>query len=308
MINADRSAKKNLIETVDNSCWALRDFTKGPDMAVLTINDTSQVERGRSASARRPFSLSRFGGRWLSPVLLLLLWEAGSRTGLIPERTLAAPSAVIGTLLEMVISGELPSNLLVSFARVAAGLFIGVSLGQALGLIAGLSRSGELAVDPLMQIKRTIPALALTPLFIVWFGIGETPKVALIAFGTIFPVYLNLYSGIRSVDLRLLDAAKSFGLSRWEQVWHVVLPSALPQLLVGLRYALSVSILVLVVAEQINASAGLGYLINNARDFMRTDIIVVCLMVYAILGLGADWLVRTIEARALIWRPSIVEQ
>lgn len=277
-------------------------------MAVLTINDTSQAVRGQSASTRRPFSLSRFGGRWLSPVLLLLLWEAGSRSGLIPDRTLAAPSAVIGTLLEMVISGELPSNLLVSFARVAAGLFIGVSLGLALGLIAGLSRSGELAVDPLMQIKRTIPALALTPLFIVWFGIGETPKVALIAFGTIFPVYLNLYSGIRSVDLRLLDAAKSFGLSRWEQVWHVVLPSALPQLLVGLRYALSVSILVLVVAEQINASAGLGYLINNARDFMRTDIIVVCLMVYAILGLGADWLVRAIEARALIWRPSIVEQ
>jgi sulfonate transport system permease protein len=258
--------------------------------------------------ALRGFSLAQLGGRWISPVLLLLLWELGSRTGLIPERTLAAPSAVIGTLAEMVLTGELPSNLLVSFARVAAGLLIGIGLGLGLGLIAGLSRAGELAVDPLMQIKRTIPVLALTPLFIVWFGIGETPKVALIAFASVFPVYLNLYSGIRSVDLRLLDAAKSFGLSRSEQVWHVVLPSALPSLLVGLRYALSVAILVLVVAEQINASAGLGYLINNARDFMRTDIIVVCLMVYAILGLGADWLVRTIEARALIWRPSIVEQ
>lgn len=249
----------------------------------------------------------RLGGRWLSPVALLLLWELGARTGVIPERTLAAPSAVLGTLLEMTLSGELPSNLLVSFARAAAGLFLGVGLGLALGLIAGLSRTGEQVVDPLMQIKRTIPALALTPLFIVWFGIGETPKVALIAFGTIFPVYLNLYSGIRSVDPRLLDAARSFGLSRWEQIVHVILPSALPSLLVGLRYSLSVSILVLVVAEQINASAGLGYLINNARDFMRTDIIVVCLMVYAILGLGADWLVRTIEARALVWRPSIVE-
>ncbi|WP_336966438.1 ABC transporter permease [Sphingobium aquiterrae] len=261
-----------------------------------------------SAPPERRVLLARLGGRWVSPILLLLLWELGSRLGLIPERTLAAPSAVLGTLLGMVISGELPSNLLVSFVRVAVGLLIGVGLGIGLGLVSGLSRTGELAVDPLMQIKRTIPALALTPLFIVWFGIGETPKVALIAFGTIFPVYLNLYSGIRSVDPRLLDAAKSFGLSRWDQVWHVILPSALPQLLVGLRYALSVSILVLVVAEQINASAGLGYLINNARDFMRTDIIVVCLMVYAILGLGADWLVRTIETRALIWRPSIVEQ
>ncbi len=246
--------------------------------------------------------------RWLSPLLLLLLWELGSRTGLIPERTLAAPSAVIGTMLELIRSGELPSNLLVSFARAAIGLLIGVVLGIVLGLVAGLSRSGEVAIDPLMQIKRTIPALALTPLFIVWFGIGETPKIALIAFATVFPVYLNLYSGIRSVDLRLLDAARSFGLSRLEQIWHVILPGALPSLLVGFRYALSVSILVLVVAEQINASAGLGFLINNARDFLRTDVIVVCLMVYALLGLGADWLVRTLESRALVWRPSIVEQ
>lgn len=275
-------------------------------MTALSIGKDTQIHGARPAPAQR-LDWSTLGGRWLSPVVLLLLWELGSRTGFIPERTLAAPSAVLGTLIDMTLSGELPSNLLVSFARAAAGLLIGVSMGVAFGLAAGLSRAGELAIDPIMQIKRTIPALALTPLFIVWFGIGETPKVALIAFATIFPVYLNLYSGIRSVDVRLLDAAKSFGLTRAEQVWHVVLPAALPSLLVGLRYSLSISILVLVVAEQINASAGLGYLINNARDFMRTDIIVVCLMVYAILGLGADWLVRIIERRALIWRPSIVE-
>lgn len=246
--------------------------------------------------------------RWFSPLLLLAAWEAGSRTGLIPERTLAAPSEVAETLFGMVVSGELPSNLLVSFGRAMIGLAIGVSVGIVLALIAGLSRKGEAAVDPLMQIKRTIPTLALTPLFIVWFGIGETPKIALIAFASLFPVYLNLYSGIRGVDLRLLEGARSFGLSQTEQVWHVILPGALPSLLVGLRYSLSISILVLVVAEQINASAGLGYLINNARDFMRTDIIVVCLMVYAVLGLGADWLVRGIEKRALVWRPSLVEQ
>ena len=247
------------------------------------------------------------GSRLLSPVLLLLLWELGSRSGLIPQRTLAAPSAVAETLFEMIVSGDLLSNLLVSSGRVLAGLAIGITVGVVLALVAGLSRSGEVAVDPLMQIKRTIPTLALTPLFIVWFGIGEAPKVALIAFASIFPVYLNLYSGIRGVDLRLMEGARSFGLSRSELIWHVVLPGALPSLLVGLRYSLSVAILVLVVAEQINASAGLGFLINNARDFMRTDIIVVCLMVYAILGLGADWLVRTVEKRALVWRPAIVE-
>lgn len=248
-----------------------------------------------------------FSGHWVSPLVFLILWEAGSRLGLIPKSTLAAPSAVIGTLLDMLASGELPDNLWVSFLRVVVGLVIGLSIGIALALAAGLSRQGEAAIDPIMQIKRTIPTLALTPLFIVWFGIGETPKVALIAFASIFPVYLNLYSGIRGVDVRLIEGARSFGLSRAEVIWHVILPGALPSLLVGLRYSLSVSILVLVVAEQINASAGLGYLVNNARDFMRTDIIVVCLLVYAALGLGADGLVRLIERRALAWRPSLAK-
>jgi sulfonate transport system permease protein len=247
------------------------------------------------------------GSRWLSPFLLLALWEAAARSGLIPAHTLAAPSTVIATMLQMIASGELPANLLVSFGRVAAGLAIGVSLGIVLGLSAGLSKLGEALVDPLMQIKRTIPVVALAPLFIVWFGIGETPKVALIALATLFPVYLNLYGGIQGVDRRLLDAARSFGLGRMALIVHVVLPGALPSLLVGLRYALTVAIVMLVIAEQINASAGLGFLVNNARDFMRTDIIVVCLMVYALLGLGADLLIRIVEARALAWRPKLVE-
>lgn len=258
-------------------------------------------------SKPHPLIRAAFRSRWTSPILLLVVWELGSRSGLIPTRTLAAPSAVIATLFQMTVSGELPANLLVSFGRVAAGLAIGVSGGIALGLVAGLSRAGEVAVDPILQIKRTVPVVALAPLFIVWFGIGETPKIALIAFATLFPVYLNLFGGIRGVDPRLIDAARSFGLSRKELVWHVILPGALPSLLVGLRYSLSIAVILLVIAEQINASAGLGFLINNARDFMRTDIIVVCLMVYAVIGLGADIGVRLIERRALAWRPSVVE-
>lgn len=257
-------------------------------------------------SVLKQLTKSLGGARWLSPLLLLAVLELGSRSGLIPERTLAAPSKVMATLYGMIVSGELADNLWVSFLRILAGLTIGVTTGVVLALVAGLSRQGEVAVDPLMQIKRTIPTLALTPLFIVWFGIGETPKIALIAFASIFPVYLNLYSGIRGTDVRLLEGARSLGLSRAAQVWHVILPGAMPALLVGLRYSLSVSVLVLVVAEQINASAGLGYLINNARDFMRTDIILVCLMIYAGLGLAADGLVRAIERRALVWRPEIV--
>jgi sulfonate transport system permease protein len=257
--------------------------------------------------SRPAHPLRLFRSRWLSPVLLLAAWELASRVGLIPVHVLAAPSAVFTTLLAMIRSGELPANLAVSFWRVVLGLGIGCVSGVALALVAGLSRAGEALVDPLIQIKRAIPVVALAPLFIVWFGIGETAKIALIAFAALFPVYLNLYNGIRGVDRRLLDAAVSFGLSPRQLIVHVILPGALPSLLVGFRYALTVSIVMLVIAEQINASAGLGFLVNNARDFMRTDVIVACLMVYALLGLGADFIVRLIEARALAWRPNLVE-
>lgn len=260
-------------------------------------------------SQASPWSWPRWSrARWLSPVALLLLWEAGSQLGIIPPRVLAAPSAVAETFWQLTVSGELPSNLVVSLGRAAAGLLIALSVAVTFGLLSGLSRWGETLIDPLMQIKRTIPSLALTPLFIVWFGIGEAPKIALIAVAAAFPLYLNLFAGIRGVDLRLVEAARSFGLNGWSLVREVILPGALPSFFVGLRYALGVSVLVLVVAEQINAQAGLGHLINNARDFMRTDIIVVCLLVYALLGLGADALVRTLERKTLAWRPSLVEQ
>lgn len=246
--------------------------------------------------------------RWLSPLALLGLWELGARVGVIPARVLAAPSTVLETFWTLTASGELPTNLLVSLARAGAGLGIALVVALTFGLLSGLSRWGETLIDPLMQIKRTIPVLALTPLFIVWFGIGETPKIALIAVSATFPLYLNLFAGIRGVDVRLVEAARSFGLKGWSLVREVILPGALPSFFVGLRYALGVSVLVLVISEQINAQAGLGYLVNNARDFMRTDVIVVCLVVYALLGLGADALVRTLERKALAWRPSLVEQ
>jgi sulfonate transport system permease protein len=259
---------------------------------------------------RKALPFPRFGlgsGRWISPVVLLLLWELGSRTGFISPRVLAAPSAVAGTFWSMIVSGELPSNLLVSLTRSGLGLGLGLLVGGALALIAGLSRVGEVVIDPLMQIKRMIPSLALTPLLIVWFGIGETPKIALIFLGVIFAIYLNLYSAIRNVDVKLLEAGRTFGLSWWEQVIHIVLPGAMPGFFVGLRLASGGALMLLVVAEQINSQAGIGHLINDARDFMRTDIIVVCLLVYTILGLTADVIVRALEARTLRWRPALIK-
>jgi sulfonate transport system permease protein len=238
--------------------------------------------------------------------VLVALWQAASMAGLIGPRTLAAPSTILVTAWGLLATGELEHHLLVSLARVLVGLAIGVSLGATFAVIAGLSRRGEEIVDAPLQMLRTLPFLALVPLFILWFGIGETPKIALVALGSAFPIYLTLFAGIRGVDPKLAEAGKVFGLDRRGLIWNVILPGALPSALVGLRYALGTAWLSLVVAEQINADAGIGYLINDARDFLRTDIIVVGLLVYALLGLGADILVRAVERRALAWRPTLI--
>lgn len=273
-------------------------------MTTLSPNEAAAPGSPLAAIPRAPMIWAH--QRWISPVVLLLLWEVAARIGLLTPRVLAAPTTVAVALWDLIVSGDLFYNLLVSLGRAGAGFAIGASLGVVLALVAGLSRRGEASIDPLLQIKRTIPTLALTPLFIIWFGIGEEPKILLIAFATLFPIYLNLFNGIRGVDVRLIEAARTLGLTRAEIVLNVVLPGAMPSLLVGVRYSLGVAVLVLVVAEQINATAGLGALINHARDFMQTDVIVVCVMVYAILGLTADWIVRRIETRLLAWRPTIL--
>ena len=245
--------------------------------------------------------------RAASPLTIVLLWEIAARIGWLPERILAAPSQIATTFGALVASGEMGSNVLVSLGRVLSGLSISLTLGTVLALIAGLSRRGEVIVDSPMQMVRTLPFVGLVPLFIVWFGIGDFTKITLIAFATTFPMYLTLYSGIRSIDAKLIEAARLFGLGPLGLIWHVILPGALPSFLLGLRYALGISWLSLVIVEQINATAGLGYLINNARDFMRTDIIVVCLLAYSLLGLLTDLLVRAIEHVALAWRPSFIK-
>lgn len=281
----------------------------------LPAEQPSQRQAGISLRLRRLWnnawqkvSSSEVLLRLISPLVLLLLWELAARTGLLPARIIAAPSAIGGTLWNMIISGELLTHLLVSLKRAMLGLTIGVSIGTVLALVAGLSRKGELAVDSPMQMLRTLPFLAIVPLFILWFGVGETPKIALIALGTTFPIYLTLFSGIRNLDIKLIEAAKTLGLNQREQIWHVVLPGALPSFFVGLRYSFGISWLGLVVVEQINATAGIGYLVNDARDFMRTDVIVICLIIYSVLGLGIDAIVRALEKAALSWRNTYVGQ
>jgi len=245
--------------------------------------------------------------RLLSPIILLFVWELASRLGWIASGVVPAPSAILEAAWELTASGKLATHLAISLQRSAIGLSIGMSTGVVVALIAGLSRRGELAADPIMQILRMLPFLGVIPLFILWFGIGETTKVLLIALAVKTPIYLTLYGGIRGVDRKLIEAARSLGLNRGELIWHVILPGALPSFFVGLRYALGVSLLALIAVEQINATSGIGYLINEARDFMRTDVIMVGLLVYSLLGLLTDAFVRLLERRALAWRPTILD-
>ncbi|GIH45760.1 sulfonate transport system permease protein [Microbispora rosea] len=255
--------------------------------------------RPRSASARGPW---RGWHRWVSPLVVVLLWQLASVLGLLPARLLAAPSQIAVTALDLVGSGTLPTAIAVSLERVLLGFAAGAVAGVGLALVAGLSRTGENAVDPIMQMLRALPFFGLIPLFILWFGIGETPKVLLVALAVSFPLYLNTFAGIRGVDGKLAEVARTLRLGRTALVRHIVLPGALPQTLVGLRQSLGVAWLALIVAEQVNADAGLGYMINDAREFLRTDVIVVGLLVYSALGLLTDALVRLLERRALVWR------
>jgi sulfonate transport system permease protein len=252
--------------------------------------------------------LIRAARRLIGLVVLIALWQTLSATGVLPATVIASPSEVLRTAGQLISDGELPSALLTSLRRVALGLLIGGIAGTALALVSGLFRVGEDFVDAPMQMMRTVPFVGLIPLLIIWFGIGEAPKVALVALAVTFPLYLNLYNGIRGTDVSLLEAGRSLGLGRWQLVWHVILPGALPNLLLGLRIALGVSWLGLVFGEQVSATDGLGYLMANAQELFRTDVIVVCLVTYALLGLAADLIVRLLERVLLSWRPAFSGQ
>jgi sulfonate transport system permease protein len=233
-------------------------------------------------------------------------------SGLVSEQKLPPPTEVWHTTVSLIMTnsaayGTLQGAMLVSLKRVLIGFALGGTAGLVIAVIAGLSRLGENSVDPIMQSVRTVPLFGLIPVFIVWFGIGELPKVLLIALGAAIPLYLNTFAGIRSVDAKLAELGRSLQLRRGELIRHIVLPGALPQVLVGLRQSLGVAWLALVVAEQVNANAGLGFMISQATQFLRNDVIFVALLVYCVLGLLTDALVRLVERRALAWRRSFVE-
>jgi sulfonate transport system permease protein len=268
-------------------------------LRLVDLRTADEYEPRKKPRRRFPRGVERL----LGVVLVLVLWQVAAWAGWISPKVLAGPIDVASTFRGMVSDGTLTAAMWASLQRVVIGMAIGVPIGVLLALFAGLSRLGEDLVDSPMHMLRFVPIIALSPLIIVWFGIGETAKISLIVLGTVFPIYVNTSNAIRSIDPKNLELARTLGLSRWATIRRVVLPAALPAFLVGLRMATGIAWLLLVFSEQINAKSGIGYLMIKAQTFFQTDVIVVCLLVYAVLGVLSDFGVRTLEGRLLRWQP-----
>jgi sulfonate transport system permease protein len=251
----------------------------------------------------RSLSWRRFAP-WIVPVGLIGVWQIGSQVGLLPTRILPAPTQIVEAAIRLSVSGELFYNVGISLYRALIGFLIGGTIGLTLGVLNGLSRSAEQLLDSSLQMIRNIPHLALIPLVILWFGIGDSARIFLVSLGVFFPIYINTFAGIRSIDPNLLEMGRVYGLSRRELFWQIVLPGGLSNMLVGLRYALGLMWLTLIVAETIAANSGIGYMAMNAREFMQTDVVVLSILLYALLGKLADSIVRLLERLWLPWHPS----
>ncbi|HEX7935868.1 MAG TPA: aliphatic sulfonate ABC transporter permease SsuC [Paraburkholderia sp.] len=241
---------------------------------------------------------------WAVPFLILLAWEFAARSGMLSTRVLPEPLAVVKAAWSLIQSGEMWADVKVSTWRAVSGFAIGGGIGFVLGLATGLFKPIDIALDSTVQMIRNIPALAMIPLVILWFGIEEQAKVFLVALGVFFPIYVNTYHGIRSVDSNLIEMARSYGVKGFRLYRHVILPGALPSILVGVRFAFGLMWVTLIVAETISAQSGIGYMTMNAREFLQTDVVVVGILLYAALGKIADVLAKSLERVSLRWHPA----
>jgi sulfonate transport system permease protein len=240
---------------------------------------------------------------WLVPIVVVTGWQVASQAGWLSTRVLPEPWAVIKAFWTLTLSGEIGKHVAVSTWRALVGFGIGGGLGLLLGLLTGTFRTAETLLDSSLQMIRNIPALALIPLVILWFGIDEWAKLFLVALGVFFPIYLNTFHGIRSVDKGLIEMARSYGLSGWKLYTQVILPGSIASILVGVRFSLGLMWVLLIVAETISAQAGIGYMTMNAREFLQTDVVLVGILLYALLGKLADVLAKALEHWWLRWHP-----
>lgn len=263
--------------------------------------------RGRTSTRRASLAPGTpLSWGWiLGPALLFAAWCTGSALGLIDSQVLPAPWTIVHTAAGLIVQGRLQADLAVSALRALEGIFFGVVLGVAVALVSGLSLLGGYLFDSLIQMKRAIPTLALIPLLILWLGIGEGMKVTVIALSVFLQIYVHTHDALRTIDLKHVELAESLGLSRWSFLRNVVLPGALPGFLLGLRMAVATAWMALVVVEQVNATSGIGYMITLARTYAQTDIVLVGIVVYALLGLASDGAVRLLERQLLTWRRTL---
>ena len=254
----------------------------------------------------RGFRLPRIDGLtpWIVPLVILLVWQLACVSGFVPARVMPAPTDVALAGWKLLRSGELVQNIWVSFWRASVGFGIGGSIGFAFGLANGLSELSSKLTDTTLQMVRNVPHLALIPLVILWFGIDESAKLFLVALGVFFPIYLNTLHGIRTVDPQLIEMGRIYGMSNGQLFRRVIFPGALPSIFVGVRFALGIMWLTLIVAETIAASSGLGYMAMQAREFMQIDIVVLSILIYALLGKVADSASRVLERLTLSWHPA----
>ncbi|WP_434803341.1 aliphatic sulfonate ABC transporter permease SsuC [Paenacidovorax monticola] len=265
--------------------------------------DTPSAGRLQRALLRGAEALGRRLLPWAVPVTLIVLWQLASSLGWLSTRVLPAPLEVVRAAWALAESGELWTHVKVSAVRALTGLAIGGGLGLLLGLLTGSLRIAETLLDSIVQMVRNIPALALIPLVILWFGIDESAKLFLISVSVFFPIYLNTFHGIRNVDPGLIEMGRTYGLTRWQLYRQVILPGALSSILVGLRFSLGLMWVILIVAETISAQAGIGYLTMNAREFLQTDVVLVGILLYALLGKLADVFAKALERYWLRWHP-----
>jgi sulfonate transport system permease protein len=240
---------------------------------------------------------------WLLPVLIIAGWQLASMTGWLSSRILPEPWAVVKAFAALAASGEMAQHVATSTGRALSGFALGGGLALLLGLLTGSLRWAETLLDSTLQMIRNVPPLALIPLVILWFGIDEAAKLFLVSLGVFFPIYLNTFHGIRGVDTGLIEMARSYGLSGWALYREVILPGALPQILVGVRFSLGFMWVILIVAETISAQAGIGYMTMNAREFLQTDVVLVGILLYALLGKLADLGAKGLERWWLRWHP-----
>lgn len=272
-------------------------------MADVSLSHYARAER-EASSLPRLQTLWRIFAPWALPVVLLILWEIAARAGLITARLMPAPSTIAVAGWNALMDGTLVYHTLVSTRRALIGLAIGGGLGFVAGIVNGLWKSAETLLDSTLQMVRNVPHLALIPLVILWFGIDESAKIFLVSIGVFFPIYINTLHGVRTVDPQVIEMAQIYGLDRKALITRIILPGALPSILVGFRYALGFMWLTLIVAETISAKDGIGYMTMNAREFFLTDVVLLGIIIYALLGKFADSLTRLIERRVLSWHPA----